>query len=216
MPYPKSKFIAERTSRLTNKWWAVRWPIYAFALAVAIVGVVLLRVTAEQSETQGDKVQNNFDVVVGSIDRLVANVAAILKKLDKLKPEEIRDQIDETCAEDLRDFADARSSMIRKQDLTFYAEVMTQFASGERFVNRAWSAATDGYVHEAQKSLERAGRHFTAAQKTDRRRLPSNNLIAKVFNLFAAGTDLCHRFRFQCPGAVPPNSSSLVCRTLRF
>ena len=42
---------------------------------------------------------------------------------------------------------------------------MTQFASAERFVNRAWSAAADGYTTEAADSLQRAQDHLNQASQ---------------------------------------------------
>jgi hypothetical protein len=34
-----------------------------------------------------------------------------------------------------------------------YAELMDRFAAGERQINRAWSAAADGYLDEATRCL---------------------------------------------------------------
>ena len=46
-----------------------------------------------------------------------------------------------------------------------YADVMTEFASAERLVNRTWSAAADGYVDEVATSLQLAGRHLARAKE---------------------------------------------------
>jgi hypothetical protein len=40
---------------------------------------------------------------------------------------------------------------------------MTQFSSAERFVNRAWSAAADGYLDETKSSLEIAENYLIGA-----------------------------------------------------
>lgn len=41
-----------------------------------------------------------------------------------------------------------------------YADVMSAFAAGERYINRVWSASTDGYVDEVCAYLERATQQF--------------------------------------------------------
>ena len=46
-----------------------------------------------------------------------------------------------------------------------FAAVMTEFASGERYMNRAWSASSwaDGYVDELEESVQYARTFFEAA-----------------------------------------------------
>ena len=40
--------------------------------------------------------------------------------------------------------------------LAGYARMMERFASGERAINRAWSAAADGFTSELESDLARA------------------------------------------------------------
>jgi len=42
--------------------------------------------------------------------------------------------------------------------------VMSAFAAGERYINRVWSASTDGYVEEVRSYLERATQQFREAR----------------------------------------------------
>ena len=42
---------------------------------------------------------------------------------------------------------------------------MTEFAAAERYVNRSWSAAADGYVDEVAASLDKADQHLKNAQE---------------------------------------------------
>jgi hypothetical protein len=65
--------------------------------------------------------------------------------------------------EDLNDFANARESMKHIFGLQNYADVMSAFAAGERYINRVWSASTDGYVDEVRSYLERATQQFREA-----------------------------------------------------
>lgn len=43
------------------------------------------------------------------------------------------------------------------------ADVMSAFAAGERYINRVWSASTDGYVDEVRNYLNRATEQFREA-----------------------------------------------------
>ncbi len=51
--------------------------------------------------------------------------------------------------------------MIHVFGIQNYADVMSNFAAGERYINRVWSASTDGYVDEVRMYLERARAQFT-------------------------------------------------------
>jgi hypothetical protein len=45
-----------------------------------------------------------------------------------------------------------------------YADVMSAFAAGERYINRVWSASTDGYEDEVRRYIERAAGQFDEAR----------------------------------------------------
>jgi hypothetical protein len=46
-----------------------------------------------------------------------------------------------------------------------YANVMSDFAAGERYVNRVWSASADGYNAEARQYLDKAAAQFRVARQ---------------------------------------------------
>ena len=43
---------------------------------------------------------------------------------------------------------------------------MSEFAAGERYLNRVWSASTDGYIDEAHTYLDKARDQFAHANET--------------------------------------------------
>ncbi len=49
--------------------------------------------------------------------------------------------------------------------LQTYADIMSDFAAGERYVNRVWSTSADGYGEEARRYLERATARFHATRE---------------------------------------------------
>jgi hypothetical protein len=77
----------------------------------------------------------------------------------------LRDRIDTGLRPDLIRFADARESMVHLFGLQTYADIMTHFAAGERYINRVWSASADGYDEEAARYLGRAEEQFADAQR---------------------------------------------------
>jgi len=44
--------------------------------------------------------------------------------------------------------------------LQAYADVMSSFAAGERYLNRVWSASADGYIDEVNAYMEKAQAQF--------------------------------------------------------
>ncbi|MEC9093727.1 MAG: hypothetical protein VX438_13525, partial [Planctomycetota bacterium] len=110
-----------------------------------------------------------------SLERLVQEVGKLGREASVLPPSQIVAGIDSNLSDDLRIFADGRESLTAEFGLTVFADVMSSFASGERAVNRAWCAAADGYVNEAEACLQRgetmfqvAMEQFQAAEQVDR------------------------------------------------
>ena len=77
---------------------------------------------------------------------------------------ELREAMDLRLRNDLRRFADARESMVHLFGLQTYADIMSSFAAGERYINRVWSASADGYDEEAATYLEKAAAQFADAR----------------------------------------------------
>jgi hypothetical protein len=55
--------------------------------------------------------------------------------------------------------------MVHLFGLQTYADIMSHFATGERYINRVWSASADGYDDEADAYLKRAAGQFDAAKQ---------------------------------------------------
>ena len=71
--------------------------------------------------------------------------------------------IDRPFRQDLFAFADARESMQHAFGIQAYADIMSAFAAGERYLNRVWSASADGYVDEVNAYLHKASEQFSEA-----------------------------------------------------
>jgi hypothetical protein len=142
----------------------VHWPLFAVAALAAVVGLVLIK-RATAAHARSDSVlELNRSELRDSIANVVRDLGAIVA--DKTaRGSALRDAIDLRLRNDLRRFAAARESMVHLFGMQTYADIMSSFAAGERYINRVWSASADGYDEEAEIYLARAAEQFTEAQE---------------------------------------------------
>lgn len=142
--------------------------LYLVALGVGVVGVLVARGAKRAEARDVTRIAAN----IGAIETALARIAEDAAKLDDEKTTvsvyDLRRRIDETFPEHLLSFVEARESIAHSYGLQAYAEVMNRFAAGERFLNRVWSASTDGYQDEARDYLGRAREQFADALETFR------------------------------------------------
>jgi hypothetical protein len=77
-----------------------------------------------------------------------------------MHPNDVHDRIDELFPKDLTAFVDARQSIVHRYGLPAYAAIMNEFAAGERYLNRVWSASVDSYIDEVQLYIPRVLEQF--------------------------------------------------------
>ena len=99
-----------------------------------------------------------------SIQNIVTDIEDMTSEAN-LRGAALRERIDLKLRTDLRRFADARESMVHLFGLQTYADIMSSFAAGERYINRVWSASADGYDGEASTYLTKAATQFADAQQ---------------------------------------------------
>ena len=143
---------------------AVDWTLFAIAAAAAVAGVVLAK-RADRAHAKSDTVletnRNELNESLGNIVRDLQQMSAGTP----LSGDALRDWIDATLRPDLRRFADARESMVHLYGLQTYADIMSEFAAGERYINRVWTSSADGYDGEADTYLRRAAAQFDHARQ---------------------------------------------------
>ncbi len=142
---------------------SVNWIMFGVAVAAAVVGMRLVK-SADAAHAQSATVlENNRNELHQSLDSVVSD----LQRMAGAPPagDDLRSEIDNKLRDDLRRFAEARESMVHLFGLQTYADIMSSFAAGERYINRVWSASVDGYDSEAETYLEKAARQFADAQR---------------------------------------------------
>jgi hypothetical protein len=143
----------------------VQWSLLVPVLAVGAVGLWLYRKAQRHENRAGHRLSGDISTLGASLDNILRNLEQVCARGDDLPVYEARFEIDRLFRDDLTRFAEARESMIHVFGMQNYADVMSNFAAGERYINRVWSASTDGYVDEVRMYLERARSQFTEARQ---------------------------------------------------
>jgi len=138
--------------------------IFAVSAAAAVIGLILFKRQASAVARSDTVLELNRGELRESIRNIVRDLEAINQSA-KHHDTKLREKIDLELRIDLRRFADARESMVHLFGLQTYADIMSSFAAGERYINRVWSASADGYHEEAANYLKKAASQFMDAQK---------------------------------------------------
>lgn len=141
----------------------VRWGLFAGGAIAAIAGLFVVKREAAAHATSEAVLELNRGELRESIQNIVTDIEDMTSE-GELKGAALRERIDLKLRTDLRRFADARESMVHLFGLQTYADIMSSFAAGERYINRVWSASADGYDGEASTYLTKAASQFADAQ----------------------------------------------------
>lgn len=141
----------------------VNWNWMVPVLAAGCLGLWMHR-KAQHAEDRADhKLAGNMDTLHNALQRILTNLQELDARKTEIPVYEARFEIDHLFRHDLNLFAEARETMIHVFGMQHFADVMSAFAAGERYINRVWSASTDGYVEEVQKYIRRARDQFSEA-----------------------------------------------------
>lgn len=142
----------------------VNWSWFIPILAIGCVALFIFKKAHHGEAKDSERLSGNLQVLDSSLSNILANLEIINADSATLPVYEARFEIDKLLRSDLNHFANARESMKHLFGIQAYANVMSAFAAGERYINRVWSASTDGYVDEVQTYLERATEQFREAR----------------------------------------------------
>jgi hypothetical protein len=85
--------------------------------------------------------------------------------IDSIEAADIRSRIDSLMTHHIEPFVDARRILTDRLGMVRGSEVLFPCAYAERMLNRAWSAASDGYLDEARTSVRDAVAAFEEAAR---------------------------------------------------
>ena len=141
----------------------VEWAWLAPILLAGSIGLFLFRRASHGEASADHRLSGDMGILGDSLANVLANLEEMCDKKAELPVYEARFEIDRRFREDLNRFANARETMIHVFGMQGYANVMSAFAAGERYINRVWSASTDGYLEEVHQYLEKARNQFVEA-----------------------------------------------------
>ena len=141
----------------------VNWTWMGAVLFVGAIGLYLFRKANHAEASSGHRLTQDMQTLGDSLAKIQANLETLSARKAELPVHEARFEIDHLFREDLNNFAEAREAMIHVFGMQKYADVMSAFAAGERYINRVWSASTDGYVDEVHLYLDKASNQFAEA-----------------------------------------------------
>ena len=147
----------------------VQWGFFVCALIVGAIGVVLVQSGKRQHTKSEEKLTSNIQNIQASLSRIAENITQLNAAKDSIDTYDMRGRIDELFSDDLAVFVQARESISHLYGLQAYADIMSYFASGERYLNRIWSASADGYIDEVNIYLDKAQQQFADALAKVRR-----------------------------------------------
>ena len=141
----------------------VNWLYFVPVMVGGLIGAALLKSNEKSTAQSSTRLQEDKAMMAKSLDNILKNIKALAGRKDKVPTYEMRFEIDKYFREDLNNFADARDSMKHLYGLQSFADIMSSFAAGERYLNRVWSASTDGYIDEVLLYVDKAHSQFEHA-----------------------------------------------------
>jgi uncharacterized membrane protein YeaQ/YmgE (transglycosylase-associated protein family) len=155
-------FLAGALASVVNQ-TDVRWDWFLPAMIVGFVGVVLVRLGLRREVHATERLVSNMRAIQDSLGRIAQNMTQLNSQKQSIDPYEVRHRLEELFADDLTTFVAARETIAHSHGLAAYADVMSSFAAGERYLNRAWCASADGYVDEIHQYLDKAKEQFASS-----------------------------------------------------
>ncbi len=137
----------------------VDWTYYSIFFAIGLFGVVMVQVGIRHSASHEDHVKASMQKVEEGIEGIV-NAITKLDTQQDFDVYQVPKAIDALFPQHLDAFVSSRESIKNQYSLNAYADVMSHFAAGERFLNHIWSAASDGYIDEVKAYLPRCREQF--------------------------------------------------------
>ncbi|MFC1495377.1 hypothetical protein ACFL6W_08860 [Thermodesulfobacteriota bacterium] len=143
----------------------VRWVPFIVSLITGIIGIVLVKVSIKKEVQSTEVLTKNMEQIEISISSIIKNLKELNDQKETINTYDVRHRVDELFLEDLNVFVEARESISHTYGIQAYADVMSHFAAGDRYLNRVWCASADGYIDEVNVYLEKSLEQFEDSQR---------------------------------------------------
>lgn len=155
-------FIAGSLTTVTDV-LEVNWVNFLITIAITVVGIYMVRSHEKAEISHEETVSENMSTIKTSLEQIVKGVKDVRENIDPEYPQMVHHKIDESLPEQIELFVDSRKTIGHVHGLQNYAEVMNHFAAAERYLNRVWSASTDGYIDEINEYIVKSEEEFERA-----------------------------------------------------
>ena len=139
------------------------WDWFLASLIVGGGGVMAVRLAANRAARSEGVLDANLQNVISGLGNISQSTSQLNQEKDSLNVYDFRHRIDASFPDELETFTSSRVVISHLFGLQAYADVMSEFAAGERYLNRVWSASADGYVDEVHTYVGMAAEQFSAA-----------------------------------------------------
>jgi hypothetical protein len=156
----------------------VMWQYFIPVLILGFAGVIIIKISGKKDTHTEERFTKNLSDIESSLSNIIQKLNQLNSQKDEINTYDMRHKIDELLIDDLNTFVEARETIGHAFSLQAYADIMSNFAGGERYLNRTWSASADGYIEEVSKSLKNALDQFNEAKvKLDAVKISENSLL---------------------------------------
>jgi hypothetical protein len=142
----------------------VAWLPFVMVLATGFVGVVILRRAQGADANATERIESDTQTMQSSLARVVEEVGKLTSGLPDGNVYDLPPAIDAHVVPHLNLFVASRETLKHAYGLQAFADIMTCYAGGERYLNRVWSCSVDGYVDEAAAYRPRSLEQFKLAK----------------------------------------------------
>jgi len=142
----------------------VMWNYFFVAFVTGAAGVAMARIATKKAATTEEALTTNMGAVRTNLSKIVEIVKGLDDEKNTIATYDMRTEIDLRGMDAINAFVESREAISHVYGLQAYADVMSHYAGGERFLNRVWSASADGYVDEVNMYLGRALEQFEIAR----------------------------------------------------
>jgi hypothetical protein len=139
----------------------INWLWFTLTALIGLAGVAIARMATRAEAEHADTVASNIEDIDRSLRAIVEKVSTLNRDKEAINTYDMRHKIDEMLLDDLDTFVNARETIGTRYGLHAYADVMSHFAAGERYLNRVWSCSADGYIDEVNIYIARAAEQFS-------------------------------------------------------
>ena len=136
--------------------WPDTLPLFAVGFLLACGGLVWWRASLVAGREDDESQDRSAQEVLGYLEGCRDEAVRIRDELPNLDADTLRERVDQLLADYVAPFIEHRSVLVETLGMKQGAEIILQASAAERNFNRAWSAAADACMPEAETAFRKA------------------------------------------------------------